>query len=75
MQINMAIAQTLRELRTKNKVSQETLAEAIDSHQVYISEIENGKKLPSIYVVYNIVQYFDLSLGEFFSCIDEKMKK
>ena len=37
--------------------------------------IENGKKLPSIYVVYNIVQYFDLSLGEFFSCIDEKMKK
>ena len=71
MEINVAIAQTLRELRTKNNVSQETLAEAIDSHQVYISEIENGKKLPSIYVVYNIVQYFDLSLGEFFSCIDE----
>ena len=75
MEINVAIAQTLRELRTKNNVSQETLAEAIDSHQVYISEIENGKKLPSIYVVYNIVQYFDLSLSEFFSCIDEKMKK
>ncbi|MBQ4555593.1 MAG: helix-turn-helix transcriptional regulator [Spirochaetaceae bacterium] len=75
MEINVAIAQTLRELRIKNNVSQETLAEAIDSHQVYISEIENGKKLPSIYVVYNIVQYFDLSLSEFFSCIDEKMKK
>ena len=62
MEINVAIAQTLRELRIKNHVSQETLAEAIDSHQVYISEIENGKKLPSIYVVYNIL-YFDESIA------------
>jgi transcriptional regulator with XRE-family HTH domain len=73
MQINMAIAQTIRELRTKNKVSQEILAEAIDSHQVYISEIEHGKKIPSIPVIYSIARYFDLSLSEFFAYIDTKI--
>ena len=45
MPINIAVAETLRELRQKKGVSQEKLAEAIDSHQVYISEIENGKKI------------------------------
>ena len=48
MTINVAVAETLRELRQKKGVSQEKLAEAIDSHQVYISEIENGKKMPSL---------------------------
>lgn len=74
MQINIAIAQTLRELRMKNHVSQEKLAEAIDSHQVYISEIENGKKQPSISVIYNIAHYYNLSLSDFFSFIDDKIK-
>ena len=73
MQINRAVAQTIRELRRKKHVSQEVLAEAIDSHQVYISEIENGKKQPSISVLHNIATYFGLSLSEFFTFIDEKL--
>ncbi len=73
MQINRAVAQTIRELRRKKHISQEVLAEAIDSHQVYISEIENGKKQPSISVLHNIATYFGLSLSEFFAFIDEKL--
>lgn len=73
MQVNRAVAQTIRELRRKKHVSQEVLAEAIDSHQVYISEIENGKKQPSISVLHNIATYFGLSLSEFFAFIDEKL--
>ena len=75
MQINSAVAQTIRELRNKNKVSQEKLAEAIDSHQVYISEIENGKKIPSLPVLYKIAQFFELSLSEISVYIDEKIKE
>ncbi|MBR5867389.1 MAG: helix-turn-helix transcriptional regulator [Spirochaetaceae bacterium] len=75
MQINSAVAQTIRELRNKNKVSQEKLAEAIDSHQVYISEIENGKKIPSLPVLYRIAQFFNLTLSEISAYIDEKMKE
>ncbi len=73
MPINAAVAETLRELREKKGVSQEKLADAIDSHQVYISEIENGKKIPSLPVLYKTARYFDLSLSEFAALIEAKM--
>ena len=73
MQINVAVAETLRELRQKKGVSQEKLAEAIDSHQVYISEIENGKKIPSLAVIYKTAQFFNLSLSDFAALIEEKL--
>ena len=73
MTINVAVAETLRELRQKNDVSQEKLAEAIDSHQVYISESENGKKIPSLSVIYKTAQFFNLSLSDFAAMIEEKL--
>lgn len=73
MPINVAVAETLRELRQKKGVSQEKLAEAIDSHQVYISEIENGKKIPSLSVNYKTAQFFNLSLSDFAAMIEEKL--
>ena len=73
MPINAAVAETLRELREQKGVSQEKLADAIDSHQVYISEIENGKKIPSLPVLYKTARYFDLSLTELTSLIEAKM--
>ena len=73
MPINVAVAETLRELRQKKGVSQEKLAEAIDSHQVYISEIENGKKIPSQSVIYKTAQFFNLSLNDFAAMIEEKL--
>lgn len=73
MPIYVAVAETLRELRQKKGVSQEKLAEAIDSHQVYISEIENGKKIPSLSVIYKTAQFFNLSLSEFAALIEEKL--
>ena len=73
MPINVAVAETLRELRQKKGVSQEKLAEAIDSHQLYISEIENGKKIPSLSVIYKTAQFFNLSLSDFAALIEEKL--
>lgn len=73
MPINVAVAETLRELRQKKGISQEKLAEAIDSHQVYISEIENGKKIPSLSVIYKTAQFFNLSLSDFAAMIEEKL--
>ena len=73
MTINVAVAETLRELRQKKGVSQEKFAEAIDSHQVYVSEIENGKKIPSLSVIYKTAQFFNLSLSDFAAMIEEKL--
>lgn len=73
MLINSAVAQTFKELRQNKGISQETLAEAIDSHQVYISEIESGKKIPSLPVIYKAAKYFSLSLSDFAALIEQKM--
>lgn len=69
----MAVAQAVKELRKEKRISQEKLADAIDSHQVYISEIEKGKKIPSITILYNMARCFGMSLTEFVRTIEEKL--
>lgn len=71
--MNEAIAETLVELRKQHNVSQEKLAEAIESHQVYISEIEKGKKQPSISILYKIALFYKMSLSELCSLIEQKL--
>lgn len=73
MNLNMAVAETIKDLRKQRGVSQEKLADAIDSHQVYISEIEKGKKIPSLTILYNIAKFFDMSLTELVREIEEKL--
>ena len=73
MPINKAVAQTVRTLRQNKGISQEALAEAINSHQVYISEIENGKKIPSLPILYKTAKYFDLSLSQFAALVESNM--
>ena len=73
MLLNMAVAETLKTLRMQKGISQEKLANAIDSHQVYISEIEKGKKIPSLTILYNIAAFFDLTLTALISQVEEKL--
>ena len=73
MQMNMAVAETIKALRKQKGVSQEKLADAIDSHQVYISEIEKGKKIPSLTILHNFAVFFNISLTELVSRIEEKL--
>ncbi len=71
--LSAAVAQTIREFRQDKGISQEKLAEAINSHQVYISEIENGKKLPSLPIIYNIAKFYGLTLSEFINIVESKL--
>lgn len=71
--MNKAVGEVIRELRKEYKVSQEKLAEGIESHQVYISEIEKGDKLPSLVVLRNIAKFFKLSLTELVARIEAKL--
>ena len=72
--MNKAVGEVIRELRKEYKVSQEKLAEGIESHQVYISELEKGDKLPSLIILRNIAKFFSLSLTELVSRIEQKLK-
>ena len=71
----MAIAYVIKKKRNENHISQEKLADAIDSHQVYISEIEKGKKTPSISILYKMARFFGMTLTEFISLIEENLDK
>lgn len=73
MTLNMAVAETIKDLRKQKGVSQEKLADAIDSHQVYISEIEKGKKVPSLTILHNIAAFFEMSLTEIIKEIENKL--
>lgn len=63
----------VRHLRREHNISQEKLAELINSHQVYICEIEQGKKLPSLTVLDNIAKAFNLPLSQLVYQIEVKL--
>lgn len=67
------VGKVVHDLRLEKKMSQEQLAEAIDSHQVYISEIERGLKIPSLPVLYNMAKAFGMTLTELVSIIEKSL--
>lgn len=45
---------TLKEIRTKKKMSRKKLAELSNISEAYLSMIENGKRTPTVEVINNI---------------------
>lgn len=72
---SIAVGKTIKRLRKEKKISQEKLAEAINSHQVYISEIERGLKIPSLPVLHEMAIAFGMSLTELVSYIEKELNK
>lgn len=73
--VNEIVGKVIRELRNECNLSQEALADKIDSHQVYISEIEKGQKLPSLFILNNIAHACSITLTELVSRIDAQLSK
>lgn len=48
--------------RLKRKISQETVAEALDFSSVYVSNVESGKHNISLVNALKFCEYYDLSL-------------
>jgi len=71
--VERTVGKVIRRLRKEKRMSQEKLAEAIDSHQVYVSEIERGLKLPSLHVLLNISKAFGMTLTELVSRIEKSL--
>lgn len=66
------VGNTVKRLRKENKLSQEELAEKINSHQVYISEIERGLKIPSLPVLFKMANAFGITPSELVSAIEKE---
>lgn len=62
----------LEEIRKKNNIRQEELADVLEVSRQTISSLENGRYNPSILLAFKIAKYFDLSIEEIFIYEGEK---
>ena len=56
----------IQDLRKKNNITQEQLAEALEVSRQTINAIENGKYCPTLMLAFKIAKYFKLSIEEVF---------
>lgn len=65
-----SIQNRIKQLRKDKDLTQEILSERSEISRDYLSEIERGKKIPSLKRLIKIVKALDISLSDFFEGID-----
>jgi DNA-binding XRE family transcriptional regulator len=60
--MNDTIANRLRCLRADHDMSQEKLAEELDVSRTTVCHVENGDRMPSLFVVMAYAEYFSVSV-------------
>ena len=60
--MNDTIANRLRCLRADHDMSQEKLAEELDVSRTTVLHVENGDRMPSLFVVMAYAEYFSVSV-------------
>lgn len=71
--LNIAIGETIKELRVSKNLTQEELAEKCDTSAVYISEIERGIKNPTATTLLTISTSLGLKLSELVLAIEQQL--
>lgn len=61
-----AIAQRIRAVRSRTKISLDTLAERVGLDKSYLSRIERGQKTPSVATLLNIAAALDIQVAQLF---------
>ena len=61
--------------RQKLNLSQEEFAHRVGLHRTFIGDIENGKRNISISTLEKIMLVTDISISEFFSLVEENMRR
>ena len=71
-----AIGRRIRMLRMKRGVTQYQLAELIDVSNVYISNLESGKRTPSVDTLIHIANALDVSTDDIlYDCLENHRSK
>lgn len=73
MMIVKVFSEVLRELRIKNQLSQEKLAEYCDLDRTYISLLERGLRQPTINTIFKIAQALNIKPSELIATIESKL--
>lgn len=62
MDVRVRVGANLQRLRKQKGYSQEELAHAADVHQTYVSDLERGKRNPSIKILDQLARALDADL-------------
>ena len=73
--IEEAFGEVIRDLRKSNNFSQEKLAERSNLDRSFISQMECGRKQPSLITIYQLAKAFKLSASKLLALTEEKIKK
>ena len=61
------IAKRITELRLARNVSEYQMSLELGQSKSYVQSITSGKNLPSVHQLFNIADYFNMTLAEFFN--------
>lgn len=67
MDIKQTVGKRVKELRNKNNMSQEELADSAQLDRTYISSVERGKRNISIVNIEKLANALNVSLADFFT--------
>jgi len=70
--MSYAIGSRIKELRTNHKISQEQMAEVLDTTRQRYSRLENGQVDISYVIIKKIADYFGVSVADITSAAEEK---
>jgi putative transcriptional regulator len=68
----MKLSNRLKEIRLKNQLTQEALAEAVDVTRQTIIAIEKGKFGPTVTLALALASVLDVTVEDLFWLVDEK---
>lgn len=72
MDVRRTLGRNVRKYRLAAKLSQEEIAARIGAAQYYVSQLETGKRNPTVETVYLLSQALNVPMGKFFA---EQKKK
>ena len=66
MKIQYILGKNIKKYRWTKKYSQEKLADLCNLHRTYISNIELGKKSPSLFVIEKLAEVLEIEVMKLF---------
>jgi len=73
--IQLYFGQIIKTIRVEKGISQEYLAELVDLHRTYISDIERGSRNVSLINIWRIAEGLEIDISEIFRRVENQYPK
>ena len=74
MNIDLAIAKTLKKIRENKGITQEQLAFKADLHRTYISQLERGLKSITVKTLFKITESLEVKIDGFIKLVTDELE-